>query len=163
MEVRWNIKVVLICISLLTEVVGHFFECFLAICVSLFSFLFFLFFLRLSCVYLHPIFKLGYLLCWYFAFFIYFGHFPSIRWVVGENLFLSCGVAVLFEWWLCHREKLFSFIRSYLLIVDLSACVNSMLLSKSFLMPMSSRLVPIFSSIRFSISSFMLRSLIYFE
>ena len=55
-------------------------------------------------------------------------------------------------------QKLFNFMRSYLLIVDLSVCVNSVLFRKSFPVPLSSRLFPTFSSVRFKISVFRLRS-----
>ena len=60
-------------------------------------------------------------------------------------------------------ERNFSFMRSHLVIVDLSAYVNSIPFSKSFLMPKSSRLFSTFSSIRFATFGFMLRSLIYLE
>jgi hypothetical protein len=66
-------------------------------------------------------------------------------------------------------QKLFSSMRSHLLIVDLSAYANGVLFRKSFPVPMSSRLFLIFSSIRFffsflsDISGFMLRSLVHLE
>ena len=60
-------------------------------------------------------------------------------------------------------QKLFSFLRSHLLIVDLSACANGVLLRKFFSMPMSSQLFSTFSSMRFSVSAFMLRYLITLE
>ena len=42
--------------------------------------------------------------------------------------------------------KIFSFMRSHLLIVDLSACAISVLFGKSFPVPVSSRLFLTFSS-----------------
>lgn len=57
-------------------------------------------------------------------------------------------------------QKLFSFMRLYLLIVNISACIIDVLFRKLSLMPMHSKLFLTFSSIRFSVSGFMLRSLI---
>jgi hypothetical protein len=54
-------------------------------------------------------------------------------------------------------QKLFIFMRSHLLIVDLSAYVSNILFRKSSAVPMISRLLPTFSSIRFRVLSFMLR------
>ena len=52
--------------------------------------------------------------------------------------------------------------RSHLLIVDLSACATGIgvLFRKLFPVQMCPRLFPTFSSVRFSVSGFMLRSLI---
>ena len=58
-------------------------------------------------------------------------------------------------------QKPFSFMRSHLSIVDITAwstCVLLRMLSQD-----SSRLFPTFFSIRFSVSGFMLRSLIYLD
>jgi hypothetical protein len=60
-------------------------------------------------------------------------------------------------------QKRLSFMRSYLLIVGISFCTISVLISKSSLMLVSSRLSSTFSFIRFSLSYFMLRSLIHLE
>ena len=49
-------------------------------------------------------------------------------------------------------QKLFSFVRSHLSIVNLRTCANSV--RKSFTAPMSASLFPTFSSIRFSVSCF---------
>ena len=56
-------------------------------------------------------------------------------------------------------HKLFSFMRSRLLIANLSACTISILFRN---MPMHSKLLSTFSSIRFSVSGFLLRSLIHY-
>jgi hypothetical protein len=60
-------------------------------------------------------------------------------------------------------KKFLSYMRSHLLISDLSACANSVLFRNTFSVPVSSRLFHVFSSIRFSVSGFMLRSLIHLE
>jgi hypothetical protein len=57
-------------------------------------------------------------------------------------------------------RKLFSFIRSHLLVVNLGDCVNGVLFRMCFPVPVHSRPLPTFSSIRFSVSSFTFRSLI---
>lgn len=49
---------------------------------------------------------------------------------------------------------------SHLLIIYPSACVNDVLITMSFPVPMSSKLFPIFSSTCLNISGFMLKSLI---
>ena len=54
-------------------------------------------------------------------------------------------------------QKLFNIIRSHLLIVDLSACVIGVVFRKLFPVPMGSRLFSTFFSVRFSVSSFVLR------
>jgi hypothetical protein len=58
-------------------------------------------------------------------------------------------------------QKLFSFMRSHLLIFDLNACAIGV--SFRNLSPMSSRLLPNFSSIMANVSSFMLRSLTHLD
>ena len=60
-------------------------------------------------------------------------------------------------------QKLFSFTRSCLLIVDLSAYAIGALFRKLSPVPMHSRVFLIFSSIMFSVSGFMLRSLIHLD
>jgi hypothetical protein len=51
----------------------------------------------------------------------------------------------------CALLKMFSFMRSHLLTVDLSACAIGILFSKLSPVPMHSRLFRTFSSIRFSV------------
>ena len=60
-------------------------------------------------------------------------------------------------------QKLFSIIRSHLLIVDLCVYANGVLFKKSPPVPVSSSLFFTFSSSRFSVSGLMLRSLIHLE
>ena len=60
-------------------------------------------------------------------------------------------------------QKPLSFMRSHLLTVDLSVYDNSAQFRKSFPRPVCSRLVPTFSSIRFSLSGFLWRSLTYLD
>ena len=60
-------------------------------------------------------------------------------------------------------QKLLSSVRSYLLIVDLSAYAVGILFRKLSHMPMHSRVFPTFSAIRFSIYDFMLCSLIHLD
>ena len=58
-------------------------------------------------------------------------------------------------------QKLVSFRKPLLLIVSLSVCAAGVLFRKWFPVPMLSSVLPIFSSIGFSVTDFMLRSLIY--
>ena len=58
-------------------------------------------------------------------------------------------------------QKLFSFRRAHLLIVSLSVCAAGV--RKWSPVPMSSSVLPTFSSIRFSVVGFMLRSLIHLD
>jgi hypothetical protein len=60
-------------------------------------------------------------------------------------------------------QKLLSFMRSCLLIVDLSAGVIGGLFRKLSHMPICSREFPTLSSVRFSVVNFMLRSLILLD
>ncbi|CAO2640784.1 hypothetical protein LEMLEM_LOCUS25494, partial [Lemmus lemmus] len=60
-------------------------------------------------------------------------------------------------------QKLFSFRRSHLLIVSLSVCAAGFLFRKWFPVPMRSSVSPTFSSTRFSVVGFMLRSLIHLD
>ena len=80
----------------------------------------------------------------------------------GEDLFPFCRLlfclTVLFA-----LQKLFSFRESHLFIVALNICVTGVILGKWIPIPMHSRLHPTFSSVRFSVARFMLRSLIQFD
>ena len=60
-------------------------------------------------------------------------------------------------------QKLSSFVRSHLSILDLRAWAIGVLFRKMTSVPMSSRLFPTFSSMRFTVSCFMLRSLIHLD
>ncbi|XP_060229617.1 uncharacterized protein LOC132649570 isoform X2 [Meriones unguiculatus] len=60
-------------------------------------------------------------------------------------------------------QKLFSFMKSHLLIVALRACAVGVLFRKFSPVPMSSRVFPTFFSSRFNVSGSMLRSLIHLD
>ncbi|CAO2579864.1 hypothetical protein LEMLEM_LOCUS1179, partial [Lemmus lemmus] len=60
-------------------------------------------------------------------------------------------------------QKLFSFRRSHLLIISLSVCAAGVLFRKWFPVPMRSSVPTTFSSKRFSVAGFMLRSLIHLD
>ena len=60
-------------------------------------------------------------------------------------------------------QKLLSFRRSHLLIVSLNVCAPGVLFRKWSPVPMHSSILPTFSSITFSVASFMLRSLIHLD
>ena len=60
-------------------------------------------------------------------------------------------------------QMLFSFRRSHLLIVSLTVCAAGVLFRKWFPVPMRSSVLLTFSSIRFSVVDFMLRSLIHLD
>ena len=60
-------------------------------------------------------------------------------------------------------QKLFSFRRSHLLIVSLNVYTAGVTFRKWFPVPMHSSVLPTFSSIRFSVAGFMLRSLIHLD
>ena len=60
-------------------------------------------------------------------------------------------------------QKLFSFRRSHLLIVSLSVCAAGVIFRKWSLVPVRSSVLPTFSSMRFSVAGFMLRSLIQLD
>lgn len=56
-------------------------------------------------------------------------------------------------------QKLFTFMKSHVLIIDLSSCDNVVLLKNISPVPMSSTLFYTFFSSKFSVSCFMLKSL----
>lgn len=56
-------------------------------------------------------------------------------------------------------QKLFSFMKSQLLIICLSDYANTILFRKSFLMPVSSKILPTSPSIMFNLPGFMLMHL----
>ena len=60
-------------------------------------------------------------------------------------------------------QKLFSFRRPHLLIVSLSVCATEVIFRKWSPVPVRSSVLPTFSSIRFSVAGFMLRSLIHLD
>ena len=60
-------------------------------------------------------------------------------------------------------QKLLSFMRLHLLVVDFSAYASIVLFRKSFPVPVDPRLFPIFSFIRLSVSGSVFRSLSHLE
>ena len=60
-------------------------------------------------------------------------------------------------------QRLFSFKRSHLFIISLSVCATGIIFRKGSPLPMHWRLLPTFSSIRFSVARFILRSLIHLD
>jgi hypothetical protein len=113
-----------------------------------------------------PHFRMGYLDCWCLTFWVLF-------YILDISLLSDIGLVNIFSYpvsW-CFLlmvvsfaiQKLFKLMCSYLLIVDLSAWAVSVLFRKLSPVPMCSRLFPTFSSVRFSMSSFMLRSLIHLD
>lgn len=77
----------------------------------------------------------------------------------------SHSVAYHFSWMVLSFviQKLFSFVRSHLLNVGLSVSIMTVLLRKSFLVPVKSRLFLRFFFYQFSVSGIMLRSLIHLK
>lgn len=74
----------------------------------------------------------------------------------------------LYSLWLCLNHcdfvmKIFEFIQSHILVVDLNSYSNTVLFRKSFSVPRNSRLFQTFSSISFSVFGFWLRPLIHLE
>lgn len=67
--------------------------------------------------------------------------------------------------WHFALQKVFSFMKSRLLIVDLSICTINVLFRKRFFFPISmcSRLFCTFSSIRFSVPGFILRAFTHLD
>lgn len=98
---------------------------------------------------------------------VYMKHnFENISFKYNSSLILSNNFILEYHYvacWIVHMmvffaiQKLFSFTMSHFSNVFLSA--NGIEVRKSFLVPTSSRLFPDFSSIRFRIFNFMLRSL----
>ena len=60
-------------------------------------------------------------------------------------------------------QKLFSFMRFHLLIVDLRVYATGVLFRKLSLMPMHSRQFPTLSSIKCSVTGFILRTLVHLD
>ena len=107
-----------------------------------------------------PHFKFGYLVCWCLEFFIYLDISPLLDVILVKVLSqsVSCSFVLLLS-----LQKLFSFIRSHLLIIDHNIWAGDVLFRKLSPIPIYSRLFPTFPFIIFSVSSFMLRSLIHLD
>ena len=153
--VRWNLSIILICISLRTKDFEHFFKCFLdirdsSVENSLFSsvphYLIRLFGL-LESNFLSSLCNLD------------ISPLSDVRlWKIFHQ-FVGCHFVLLPVSF--TLQKPFSFKRCHLSIVDLRAWAIGDLFRKFSPVPMGSRLSLTFSSIRFSISSFVLQSLIW--
>ena len=63
----------------------------------------------------------------------------------------------------CSIHKLFSFMGAHLLIIVFSTCSTGVMFKKLSSMPMSSSISPIFSSISYSVSCFMMSSSIHLD
>ena len=103
--------------------------------------------------------------------------YPVFDWVEWEISFLSsylfwivelvkiffpiCWLLVCLLTMSFAFQKLFSFMRSHLSILDLRSSATGVLFRKFYHMPMSLMFFPTFSSIIFSVLGFMLRSLIH--
>jgi hypothetical protein len=153
--VRWNLRVVLICISLMINDAEHFFRCFSAIRYSsgenslfssvphflmgLFDFLESTFLSSLYILDINPLSDLGFI--------------KILSQSVG-------GLFVLFTVSFALQE-LCNFMRSHLSILDLAAQAIALLFRNFSLLPISKRLFHTSSSISFSVSGFMWSSLIH--
>lgn len=150
---RWNFKLDLICISLVTEM----------LIISLSASQPFVFSLVTIFFGLLPIFNwvIYFLDRDFLKFFSYFQYQFFFGFAVDKNHFPFWAL------WLCPNDavlcytELFSLMRSYLLIIDLSAYANDGLFKKYFSVLMSLGLLP--TSIRFRVSGLMLKSLIHLE
>ena len=79
--------------------------------------------------------------------------------MVGEDLFPFCRLLFCFIYHVLYLTEIFSFRRSYLLIgVALSVCATGVIFRKLSSVTVHSRLLPTFSSIRFSVPRFNFRS-----
>ena len=141
----------MICISLMTKDVEHLFNCFSAIMFLL---------LRILCLRLYSIFNWAVFLIYSFL-----SYLPildiSVECVVDKSL--SCSIRCCFVQMIVSLQKVFSFMKSHLLIIDHNVHTYTVLLREAFPVPMSTRLFHTFSSIRFSVSGDMLRSLIHLD
>ena len=155
--VRWYLRVVLSCISLMAKDFERFLKCLSAISdssvenslfssathflISLFGVLVASFLSSLYILEISPLSDVGLVKI--------FSHSVGCRFVL-----LTVSFAL---------PKLHSFRRSHLLIADLNVCATGVLSRKGSPVPIRSRVSPTFSSRRFSVAGFILRSLIHLE
>ena len=99
----------------------------------------------------------------FLEFFVYFGDHLSVLCGVEEDLFLFCRLPFFLLVISFALQKLLSFRKSHLLIVALSVCATGVIFRKWSPVPMRSSVLPTFSSMRFSVVGFMLRSLIHVD
>jgi hypothetical protein len=79
---------------------------------------------------------------------------------IDENRFPFCRLPLCPIDSVLALQKIFSFMMSHLLIVDLSVCIIVALFRNLSFVPLCSRKSLTFASIRFSVYSFMFRSLL---
>lgn len=155
-DVRGNLEVVLIYISLITKDGEHFL---LNISLNISPIWEF----PLLRILFRPIFKLCFL-CTVFLVHCTFLDITLLSEVVLIKTFSSyIGSYVVWIMLFFAIKKPFHFMMSYMLTVDLEAYAYGFLFRKTFLVPLSSRLFPSFSSIRVSVVGLLLKSLIYVE
>jgi hypothetical protein len=155
-SVRWNLRVVLVCISLISKDFKHFFRSLSATQDSLVGNSQFR-----STPYF---FLLGCLDFWWLASWVLYIHCILAlyrMWGLVKNFPQSVGCWFVFWTVSFALEKLSSFMRSYLSILDLRAWDIWVLFRKFPPVSIRSRFFPTFSHTKFSGSGFMLRSLIH--
>ena len=136
--VRWNLRVVLICIFLITKDLEHVLMCLSAIIDS-----------SVESSLFRSVLHFFNWIMWSFSFqflefFVYFGDQTSVCCGVSEDLFPFCRLSFFFLLTMSFAlQKVFSFRRSHLLIVSLSVCAAGVLFRKWFPVSMSSSVLPI--------------------
>jgi hypothetical protein len=152
---RWNLRAVLICISLMIKDAEHFFRCFSAIQYSLGE---------NSLFSSEPHFLMGlsdFLESTFFSFLYMLDTSPLSDLGKVKILYQSVGGLFVLLTVSYALQKLCIFIRSHLSILDLTAQAIAVLSRNFSPVPIALRLFPTFSSISFSVSGLMWCSLIH--
>lgn len=150
--VRWNLKAVLLCSTLMAENVEHIFKCFPAICVSSFENS------LLSSV---PHFLFGLFSCCSVILILYFRYQSSIKCIINKGFFLTLSTAA-FPKWQCPLPYTgfsaswspFYYFRSQYL--GYQCLIEKVLFCDNWF-----EYIPQFHFIRFRMSDLMMRSLIF--